>query len=85
MTDASRAVGVVSSLLSNDNKAGYVETVQAEYARVADAHRRAEADKQRLPLAKARANAQKIDWAVTRRRSRPSRASAPSAPTTSPT
>ncbi len=63
VTDASRAVGVVSSLLSNDNKAGYVETVQAEYARVADAHRRAEADKQRLPLAKARANAQKIDWA----------------------
>ncbi|MGL5362038.1 MAG: methionine synthase [Bosea sp. (in: a-proteobacteria)] len=64
VTDASRAVGVVSSLLSNDNKAGYVETVQAEYLKVAEAHRRSEADKQRLPLAKARANAFKADWAA---------------------
>ncbi len=63
VTDASRAVGVVSSLLSNDNRAGYIETLQAEYARVAEAHRRAEADKLRLPLAKARANAHVIDWA----------------------
>ena len=62
VTDASRAVGVVSSLLSNDNKAGYVETVRAEYAKVADAHRRSEADKQRLSIAKARANAFRTDW-----------------------
>ncbi len=63
VTDASRAVGVVSTLLSNDNKGGYIDTVRAEYAKVSDAHRRSEADKQRLPLAKARANAAKIDWA----------------------
>ena len=63
VTDASRAVGVVSSLLSPSNKAGYVETVQAEYAKVAAAHARSEADKLRLPLAKARANAHKVDWA----------------------
>ena len=31
VTDASRAVGVVSSLLSPETKAGYVETVRAEY------------------------------------------------------
>ncbi len=62
VTDASRAVGVVSSLLSNDNKAGYVDTVRAEYAKVAAAHARAEADKQRLPIEKARANAFKADW-----------------------
>ncbi len=62
VTDASRAVGVVSSLLSADAKAGYVETVQAEYRKVADAHARSEAEKQRLPLAKARANAHRIDW-----------------------
>jgi 5-methyltetrahydrofolate--homocysteine methyltransferase len=37
--------------------------IQAEYAKVAAAHRRSEADKQRLPLAKARANAFKPDWA----------------------
>ncbi|MDI6026196.1 methionine synthase [Corticibacterium sp. UT-5YL-CI-8] len=64
VTDASRAVGVVSSLLSKDAKAGYVDTVRAEYRKVADAHARSEADKQRLPLAKARANAHKIDWSA---------------------
>jgi 5-methyltetrahydrofolate--homocysteine methyltransferase len=63
VTDASRAVGVVSSLLSNETRPGYVETVQAEYKTVAEAHHRSEADKQRLPIAKARANAHKIDWA----------------------
>src|ERR671921_330568 len=35
VTDASRAVGVVSSLLSPDMKGGYVETVRAEYRKVA--------------------------------------------------
>ncbi|CAM5304680.1 methionine synthase [Mycolicibacterium aubagnense] len=63
VTDASRAVGVVSSLLSPDMKAGYVETIQAEYRKVTEAHERSERDKQRLPLAKARANAHKVDWA----------------------
>lgn len=62
VNDASRAVGVVSSLLSAEQKPGYVAGVQAEYAKVAEAHRRSEADKQRLPLAKARANAFKPEW-----------------------
>src|SRR4029453_10691510 len=48
VTAASRAVGVVSSLLSREAKGPYVATVQAEYRKVADAHARAEADKQRL-------------------------------------
>lgn len=64
VTDASRAVGVVSSLLSNETKGGYVDTVRTEYKKVADAHARSEADKQRLPLAKARANAHRIDWSA---------------------
>ena len=42
----------------------YVATIRAEYRKVADAHARAEADKQRLPLEKARANRLKIDWAA---------------------
>jgi 5-methyltetrahydrofolate--homocysteine methyltransferase len=63
VNDASRAVGVVSSLLSQEQKPGYVEGIKAEYARVAEAHRRSEAEKQRLPLAKARANAFRTDWA----------------------
>ncbi|GLS23762.1 methionine synthase [Labrys miyagiensis] len=62
VTDASRAVGVVSSLLSPEARGGYVETVRAEYAKVAAAHARSEADKLRLPLEKARANAHKVDW-----------------------
>jgi 5-methyltetrahydrofolate--homocysteine methyltransferase len=63
VTDASRAVGVVQSLFSAQSRALTIATVRAEYARVAEAHRRGEADKQRLPLAKARANAFKPDWA----------------------
>jgi 5-methyltetrahydrofolate--homocysteine methyltransferase len=62
VTDASRAVGVVQSLFSAQSRALTIATVRAEYARVAEAHRRGEADKQRLLLAKARANAFKPDW-----------------------
>ncbi len=64
VTDASRAVGVVSSLLSQNQKPAYVEGIREEYAKVSAAHRRSEADKQRLPLAKARANAFKPDWSA---------------------
>ncbi|HYP58389.1 MAG TPA: vitamin B12 dependent-methionine synthase activation domain-containing protein, partial [Beijerinckia sp.] len=63
VTDASRAVGTVQSLLSSTRDA-YIDNVRAEYKKVADAHRRSEAEKQRLPLARARANAFKPDWAA---------------------
>ncbi|MGO8797530.1 MAG: methionine synthase [Roseiarcus sp.] len=63
VNDASRAVGVVGALLSPDTKTSYVESLRAEYRRIADAHARGEADKARLSLDKARANAPKIDWA----------------------
>ncbi|SEO54771.1 methionine synthase (B12-dependent) [Methylobacterium sp. ap11] len=64
VTDASRAVGVVSNLLSPDSKGKTIEAVRAEYKRVADAHARSEADKQRLALTRARANAFKADWSA---------------------
>ncbi|GAA4172070.1 methionine synthase [Shinella granuli] len=64
VTDASRAVGVVGSLLSAEMKPGYVETLKAEYRKVADAHARSEAEKQRLPIARARANAFGADWST---------------------
>ncbi|WP_265499616.1 methionine synthase [Paracoccus beibuensis] len=64
VTDASRAVGVASSLLSASQKTAYVEGIRAEYAEVAERHERAEAAKTRLPLAAARANALKIDWSA---------------------
>ncbi|GEO99070.1 methionine synthase [Methylobacterium haplocladii] len=62
VTDASRAVGVVSSLISKETRGGVIEKIQAEYRKVAEAHARSEMDKTRLPLAKARANPFKIDW-----------------------
>jgi 5-methyltetrahydrofolate--homocysteine methyltransferase len=62
VNDASRAVGVVSSLLAPETRKSYIETIRADYAKVAEGHARNEADKQRLPLAKARANRFKIDW-----------------------
>ena len=62
VNDASRAVGVVQSLLSKHARDETIATVRAEYHKVAEAHKRSEADKQRLPLARARANAMRIDW-----------------------
>ncbi|MFN3853722.1 MAG: methionine synthase [Phreatobacter sp.] len=61
--DASRAVGVASALLSADQKEAYIAEIRAEYARIAEAHLRGEQAKQRLPLADARANGLKLDWA----------------------
>ena len=62
VTDASRAVGVAQSLLSDKGRVEYMAQTRKEYERVADAHAKAQVDKQRVPLAKARANALKIDW-----------------------
>lgn len=60
--DASRAVGVVSSLLSQEQRPAYVSDVKAEYERLAEKHRQSEAEKQRTPLSKARDNRFKPDW-----------------------
>ena len=62
--DASRAVGVVGNLLSADTKVSFIADIRAEYAKAAAAHQRAEEEKQRLPLTKARANAFKPDWST---------------------
>ena len=64
VTDASRAVGVVGNLLSADAKPDYIETLQAEYHKVTQAHERSEREKQRLPLARARSNAHRTDWSA---------------------
>lgn len=65
VTDASRAVGVVGSLLSG-RKSAYVDDIRTEYAEVANKHARAEAAKKRLPLADARANPVAVDWSAYR-------------------
>ncbi|MEP9351596.1 methionine synthase [Xanthobacter sp. KR7-225] len=62
VTDASRAVGVVSNLLNPQTKAAYVADIRAEYQKLAEAHARADANKQRVPLAKARENALRLDF-----------------------
>jgi 5-methyltetrahydrofolate--homocysteine methyltransferase len=62
VNDASRAVGVVSSLLSRETRDRTISEVRAEYARIASAHARGEESKQRLSLADARANALKLNW-----------------------
>jgi 5-methyltetrahydrofolate--homocysteine methyltransferase len=60
--DASRAVGVVSSLLSEEQRPAYIADMRAEYERLAEKHQQSEADKQRTSLAAARANRFKHDW-----------------------
>ena len=62
VNDASRAVGVVASLLSPETRSATIAQVRAEYRRVTEAHERSEADKVRVPLAKARANGLSLDW-----------------------
>jgi 5-methyltetrahydrofolate--homocysteine methyltransferase len=62
VNDASRAVGVAGSLMSEQARERYVADIRAEYARIAAGHARAEENKQRLSLKAARANALKLDW-----------------------
>ncbi len=60
--DASRSVGVAQGLLS-DQAAQYIEELNTDYAKVRELH----ANKKQtplLPLAKARANAPRLDWAA---------------------
>jgi 5-methyltetrahydrofolate--homocysteine methyltransferase len=60
--DASRAVGVVSKLLSETDRSSYVSEVRSEYAKVRETHLKNEASKRRITLAAARANKFAIDW-----------------------
>ena len=65
VNDASRAVGVASALLSPERREAYAAEVRADYAKISAAHFRAQADKKRLKLKDARANAVTIDFAKT--------------------
>ena len=82
VNDASRAVGVVSALLSRETRANTVTEVRAEYARIAAAHARGEEGKHRLALADARLNALKLNWSG---KLRAASAAAPWHPSSSPT
>lgn len=56
VVDASRAVGVVSSLLSGNERALYVAQVKDDYAHIREAHARGQKQRTWLSLADARAN-----------------------------
>jgi 5-methyltetrahydrofolate--homocysteine methyltransferase len=63
VTDASRAVGVASSLLSKDSSAGYVANIRTEYETLARNHANQRSGGKRLTLGQARANRAKPDFA----------------------
>jgi 5-methyltetrahydrofolate--homocysteine methyltransferase len=62
VTDASRAVGVVSGLMSPEERPKAIAKVREEYARMAESYARGQAEKARTSIAEARANRLKIDW-----------------------
>lgn len=60
--DASRAVGVASSLIGA-GRGAFVDKIRDEYRNVAEGHARTLADKRRISLKQARADRFPIDWA----------------------
>ena len=62
VTDASRAVGVVSNLMSDTESRPFQDNVRKEYVKIRDAYLKGETNKTRMPLQAARDNRFKIDW-----------------------
>ncbi|MBX3672538.1 MAG: methionine synthase [Burkholderiales bacterium] len=60
--DASRAVGVATSLASEEGRDPFVAQVREDYLKVRDAHAKKTGQKS-IPIGAARANAVKLDWA----------------------
>jgi 5-methyltetrahydrofolate--homocysteine methyltransferase len=63
VADASRAVGVASAL-AGEGRGAFAAEARADYERMREVHSRQQEEKERLPIAKARANRAKIDWAA---------------------
>ncbi|KGK16508.1 methionine synthase [Vibrio navarrensis] len=62
VNNASRAVGVCTSLLSDELRPAFVERLQADYELVRDQHNRKKPRSKPVTLAEARANKAAIDW-----------------------
>ena len=60
--DASRAVGVVQNLVSENRKAAYAEQIAAEYAQVRKKHEGRRSKTTLVTLKSARTNRTQIDW-----------------------
>ena len=56
VADASRAAGVISKLLSGDQRDNFLSDLDVEYRRVIEAHERAEVERNRVSIEDARAN-----------------------------
>ncbi len=63
VNDASRAVGVVASLISKETRASYIGDVRNEYAKIIASHDAQRGPQRRLTLGQARANRFAPDWA----------------------
>ncbi len=61
VADASRAVGVMATLLGED-KADYIADIRTEYVKAREVHERGQNKKKRLGIAQARANAYALDF-----------------------
>jgi 5-methyltetrahydrofolate--homocysteine methyltransferase len=64
VVDASRAVGVVNSLLNEELKSNFDAQTRNEYARLREEHAGRRREKKLLTLEEARANQTRIDWSV---------------------
>ncbi len=64
--DASRAVGVASSLISDNLKGDFVATVASEYQEIRDKRAGSNKADRLVPIAEARANAYPADWTAHR-------------------
>lgn len=62
VVDASRAVGVVSQLLSADTKQAYCDNIKVEYQKLRDLHAQKKSANEFIQLEKARQNKLQIDW-----------------------
>ncbi|MGB5200481.1 MAG: methionine synthase [Sedimenticolaceae bacterium] len=65
VSDASRAVGVASTLLSKQQKKGFLDALRNEYAEVRERRAAKNEAKNNVPLAEAQANPTPIDWSTT--------------------
>jgi len=62
VSNASRAVGVVSSLLSKELKPGFLDKTKAEYVKVREQQARKKPRSKPVTIQRARDNAAKLDW-----------------------
>ncbi|CAM3724580.1 Methionine synthase [Vibrio aerogenes CECT 7868] len=62
VSNASRAVGVCSSLLSDEHRPAFIEKLDLDYQRVREQHARKTPRTKPVTLTEARANSVKIDW-----------------------